>query len=348
MIFSKISINYHLYMNHQYFIGFLFILLLCFYSCGNKSAKIGEKEPIVKVAKKEVRLIEEKDSNSSVEQISLPKAYVFPYDFSVPMDKKKLPNDLIEISGLDFLGGPLFACIQDEKANIYVYNWDTDEITSKIDFGKNGDFEDIEVVGKEIWVLRSDGDLYQILNFNTEEQTTQKYETHLNDSNDTEGLSLDASKKKLLLACKGIGGKSPELKGKKAVYSFDLATKTLSEKPVFTVSLEAIADQIQQDKKLRAFNKVAEFFNPESGNVTFQPSGIDIHPSSKNIYLIATAGKLLVVLNPKGTKILHIEPLDPEVFKQPEGICFMANGDLYISNEGRSGKANILKFSSVN
>ncbi len=330
-------------MNDQYIIGFLFALLLSLCSCGNKGTKIQEKEPTAEVVQKEVRSEAAGDSSKLVEEITAPKKYVFPYDFSEPIAKKKLPSDITEISGLDFLGGPLFACIQDEKANIYVYNWDTDEITSKIDFGKNGDFEDIEVVGKEIWILRSDGDLYQVLNFNTEEQTTEKYETHLNDSNNTEGLSLDASKKNLLVACKGIGG----LEGHKSVYSFNLTKKTLSEKPVFSVSLEEIADKTQQDEGLRAFNKIAEFFNPESGNVTFQPSGIDIHPSSKNIYLIATSGKLLVVLNPKGKKIIHIQPLDPEIFKQPEGICFMANGDLYISNEGRGGKANILKFRMV-
>ena len=44
--------------------------------------------------------------------------------------------------------------------------------------------------------------------------------------------------------------------------------------------------------------------------------------------------------------IQHIEPLDSDIFKQPEGIAFSGDGKkLYISNEGRGGTANILEFS---
>jgi hypothetical protein len=35
---------------------------------------------------------------------------------------------------------------------------------------------------------------------------------------------------------------------------------------------------------------------------------------------------------------------DKKLFRQPEGICFKPNGDLFISNEGDGGKAKILKF----
>ncbi|MFK7907496.1 MAG: hypothetical protein AB8B69_20335 [Chitinophagales bacterium] len=272
------------------------------------------------------------------------KSYVFPYNFAEPTQKQKMPNELDELSGLDFLGGTLFACIQDEKANVYIYNFETDEVTSDVDFGKNGDFEDVEVVGKEIWVLRSDGDLYQIMNFNTDEQEVEKYETHLSTSNDAEGLCLDASKQNLLVACKGKAHDDPKWDNYKAVYSFNLSTKELSPNPLFAISLDSLSKHLAKDKNKELLNRVAKFFNPASGDLTFQPSGIDVHPITKEIYLIATAGKLLVIMDASGKQIVHIEPLDPDVFKQPESICFMANGDLYIGNEARGGKANILKF----
>ncbi|MEZ4884729.1 MAG: hypothetical protein R3E32_08400 [Chitinophagales bacterium] len=277
-------------------------------------------------------------------KIAPDEKYVFPYNFAEPTQKQKLPNELDELSGLDFLGGTLFACIQDEKANVYIYNFETDEITSDVDFGKNGDFEDVEVVGKEIWVLRSDGDLYQITNFNSDDQETEKYETSLSSSNDTEGLCLDASKQNLLIACKGKAHDDPKWNNYKAVYSFNLAKKEMNPEPLFAISLDSLARHLANDKSADIVNKVAKFLNPASGDLSFQPSGIDVHPLTKEIYLIATVGKLLVVMDAAGKNIVHIEPLDPDVFKQPESICFMANGDLYIGNEARDGKANILKF----
>jgi len=288
------------------------------------------------------------DSDTSLEEASVEvapdKGYVFPYNLSEPTQKQKLSNELDELSGLDFLGGTLFACIQDEKANVYVYNYATDEITSDVDFGKNGDFEDIEVFGKEIWVLRSDGDLYQITDFNTEDQKTEKYENELSSSNDAEGLCLDASKQNLLIACKGKAHDDKKWDNYKGVYSFNLAKKELSSEPIFVISLADLSKHLAQDKSKEMVNKVARFLNPASGDLSFQPSGIDVHPTTKEIYLIATVGKLLVVMDKTGKKIVHIEPLDPDVFKQPESICFTANGDLYIGNEARGGKANILKF----
>ena len=40
--------------------------------------------------------------------------------------------------------------------------------------------------------------------------------------------------------------------------------------------------------------------------------------------------------------------LDPNVFKQPEGIAFDSTGNLFITNEGRRGKGNILEFKLIN
>jgi uncharacterized protein YjiK len=75
----------------------------------------------------------------------------------------------------------------------------------------------------------------------------------------------------------------------------------------------------------------------------FKPSGVAVHPKSGFIFIIGTVGKMLVVLNPEGD-LVHLVPLDPELFLQPEGICFSPRGDLYISSEGRGKSGYILKF----
>ena len=51
----------------------------------------------------------------------------------------------------------------------------------------------------------------------------------------------------------------------------------------------------------------------------------------------------MLVLNRDNT-IQYITQLNTEVLKQPEGLTFLADGTMYISDEGRDGRANILKF----
>jgi uncharacterized protein YjiK len=75
----------------------------------------------------------------------------------------------------------------------------------------------------------------------------------------------------------------------------------------------------------------------------FKPSGLAVHPETGHIFVIATVGKLLVILDARGS-IIDMIPLDPDIFLQPEGIAFSPSGDLYISSEGRGGKGYILKF----
>ena len=52
---------------------------------------------------------------------------------------------------------------------------------------------------------------------------------------------------------------------------------------------------------------------------------------------------MLVECTPKG-KLQKVYSLNYSHFQQPEGISFDINGDLYISNEAKGGKANILNF----
>jgi streptogramin lyase len=46
----------------------------------------------------------------------------------------------------------------------------------------------------------------------------------------------------------------------------------------------------------------------------------------------------------KDGAVKQVFKLDKATFRQPEGICFAANGDLYISNEAQDATGNILLF----
>lgn len=263
------------------------------------------------------------------------KNYPFPYQLEEPNAKYKLPSVLKEISGLAWVNETLLATVQDEKGNIYLFDLERGEVTDKIDFGGNGDYEGIAIKGDDLWVVRSDGRLYEV----KKDGSVNVIDTSLDEDFDVEGLEWYPEKEVFLLACKGFPGQGKALKNKKTCYAFDPASGLLDNKPFLIVDLAEVA----QGKKRKPKEDVNEFFNPGKGNKVFQPSGVGVHPVSGDIYLISSVGKKLLVLSPKG-KLLHIASLDYSHFPQPEGICFSPNGIMYISTEGDGGKGKIYRF----
>jgi len=295
------------------------------------------------LAAPEIPLTEEIAEEVVPEESDAPDLHpTFHYRLNKPDRKWKLKNKLQEISGLTLLEKGVLACVQDEDGLIFRFDTRTGKIEGKSDFGKDGDYEGIAMADDHMFVVRSNGDLYRVKEL-SKDPKKKHYETALNGSNDVEGLCYQVSQKRLLVACKGFPGKGKKLKHRKAIYAFDPKKKELSDDPVYTIDLKQLADSIDQDVVASAYGSLAEFFNPGDGELTFQPSAIAVHPISEQIYLLSSAGKLMVILSPEG-EVEKVLPLDRSVFKQPEGLAFEKDGTMYISNEGRGGHANILRF----
>ncbi|MEP7170152.1 MAG: SdiA-regulated domain-containing protein, partial [Bacteroidota bacterium] len=73
------------------------------------------------------------------------------------------------------------------------------------------------------------------------------------------------------------------------------------------------------------------------------PSALAIQPFTRDIYVLSSVERLLVIIDANG-KLKKVIKLSIALFSQPEGIAFDTAGNLYITNEGRSGKGYILKF----
>ncbi len=273
----------------------------------------------------------------------------FPYDLLNPDDRYKLPDYLEEISGLSYYGKDKIACVQDEKAIIYILNLQQEKVVKKHDFGDDGDYEDITILDKTAYVLRNNGHIYRIKYFKKKERKIKKYNTLLKEKNDTEGMTFDPISNSLLIACKGSPSIDKEnlYEGYKAIYAFDLENEELDTSPRFLINLKRLDSYMDKNAFARLSLKVAKRLRLIESETSFQPSGISIHPLSGEIYVISSVGKLLIVLNRSG-KVLDVRELDPKLFRQPEGICFSPVGDMYISNEGQGGKGYILKFSGNN
>ena len=82
----------------------------------------------------------------------------------------------------------------------------------------------------------------------------------------------------------------------------------------------------------------------KNDDAKFEPSAAAIHPVNKRLYILSSAGQLLVITDTRG-QVAEAYDLNPDLFPQAEGIAFAPNGDMYISNEGKSGAPTLLRFS---
>jgi uncharacterized protein YjiK len=271
-------------------------------------------------------------------------AFVFKYDLNKANALIKLPGTLREISGIANYTDELLVCVQDEKGIVFVLDKKTGQIQRQIRFAKNGDFEDLERVGSDIWALNSKGDLFEISNFADDKtRNTQQFKTELSSSNDCEGLTYDPKSNCLLIACKAspfLGKKKADAK-LKAIYEFDLDNKKLKPDPRFLIHLDSIKKYLEISKMGKIGLKFNSKINPATGDVSFQPSAIALDPGSGDFFVLASVGKLFVVLNADG-EIKKVSRLKKNLYPQPEGICFDEDQNLYISSEGKSGQASLV------
>ncbi|MEM1054663.1 MAG: SdiA-regulated domain-containing protein [Bacteroidota bacterium] len=239
-----------------------------------------------------------------------------PYDLAQPDARFALEPRLREISGLAWLDSGRLVAVQDEDGDLFELDPETGGVLRVTRFYNSGDYEGVALADDVLWVVESDGDLYRY--DGTDE--AEKIDPGLKRSNDVEGLAYDAAQNRLLLALKGDPGN--DLEDVRAIYAFDLASGRLFPEPAYTLDRERL----------------------DSGADSFKPSGLAIHPETDEIYIISADLRALIVLIPEG-ELQAAVALPVRLYPQPEGIAFAPDGTLFLSNEGGSGAATLLRFS---
>lgn len=269
------------------------------------------------------------------------------YNLKQPNTTQNLPKVLREVSGLTDINASTFACVQDEKGVLFIYDMLQNNIVDKHMFHADGDYEGITYANGLMYVLRSDGKLFEIANYNNDKRRITTYNTNI-PAIDNEGLCYDAQQNRLLIACKSKAGKGPKFKDKRHIYAFNLATKKLEDKPAFIIDVND-AKAFAQLHNLPIPRKKGKKKNKKDGKpiIKIKTSAIAVHPINGNLYLLSAADYLFFVFSPQG-KILHMEPLNPTTFNKAEGITFMPNGDMCITNEGEDHKPTLLTFKYLN
>lgn len=247
------------------------------------------------------------------------------YSFKTPVPIT-LGKALSEISGICFneKDSTLLA-ISDSKEKVFQINLKTKKLrdyTDKI-VDPDSNLEDLVKVDTALFLLSSKGILKEINDGHTDSTGIKTYDLGLPGTNDFETVYYDPTAKGLVLLCKTCAHEKGQ--GIRTAYRFDLGTRTFDSTAFFTISKDAV----------RALLK--------NSDAKFDPSAAAISPVNKRLYILSSAGNLLVITDTRG-KVAEAYTLNPDDFPQAEGIAFAPNGTMYISNEGKNGKPTLLVF----
>lgn len=245
------------------------------------------------------------------------------YDINNP-EVMKLPDKLNEISGLAYYpkdsgiftivdeAGVLYKMLRGES-KMNVLHWK---------FSRSGDYEDIVLHDSVFYVMKSKGDIVEFSFESPDSIKASEYDIPLEGENEFESLYYDSTLRKLVLICKDC---EADDKTRLSTWAFDPVSKAFVAGPFVIDPSPIIAEQKVDEKR-------------------FKPSAAAIHPVTGDLYIISSVNKVLVIADRTGNA-KRIYPLDPKLYKQPEGITFTPSGDMFISNEaGDEGLANLLFY----
>ena len=185
----------------------------------------------------------------------------------------------------------------------------------------HGDFEGITVAGDAIYLLASNGKLYEFREGADGARVRYTlYDTHLGQECEFEGVAFEPASNSLLLACKTVGKKS--LRDFLVIYRWKLGDKSDSRLSEFKVPLARI---------IGTHNWKG-----------FHPTDISVDPSSGNYLLVASPEKALVELTPQGD-VVSAGPI-PGSHTQPEGLAITREGILIVGDEGRNRRGAITLY----
>jgi len=254
------------------------------------------------------------------------------YDLSIPDRTIILPPVLLEISGITVIDSTSVACVQDEHGMVFIFDIVKNEIRDQFTFHYPGDYEGITKAGRSFYILRSDGTLFETGMDQSSVSANQI--AAVGPPADYEGLCYDHLNQRLLIVPKNNPERKSGNKKKHPVYGIDLSPGRIPGKKLPEFDLQAVSRYVS-DNNIEVPD--------DKKNINLRVSDIGIHPLTNMLYVISAVNRMLFVFDEDGT-VNYIETLNRDLFNMPEGISFMDNGDMLISNEGRTNPPVILLF----
>ena len=240
-----------------------------------------------------------------------------------PVARWVLPRDLDEISGIALTPDGRMLAESDEHGKITEIDYRRGVVVKQFSVGNptlKGDFEGITVVNDVVFLLESNGTLYEFregANGAHVDYTT--HDTRLGKECEFEGLAYDSTLGSLLLACKNVGTKN--LRDQLVIYRWKIGggDDRLSQ---LTVPLKAILATL--------------------GEKELHPSDITIDPLNGNYLLVASIEKAMVEITPDG-KVVFARKL-PRGHDQAESVAITKDSILIIGDEAKHNPADITLY----
>jgi hypothetical protein len=156
-----------------------------------------------------------------------------------------------------------------------------------------------------------------------------------------EGLGYDEQAGRVLVSPKDIAKGGPDMRDRRVLYAFDPLSATHPVEEVLQLSLQ---DLMTQAKALGISIPMKRTDNGrEVPALKLRYSSVAVHPRSGHYYLLSAVDRSLLVLDRAGT-LMHLAWLDERLLPKPEGITFLANGDLVLSSEGKGRTPVVVRY----
>jgi uncharacterized protein YjiK len=242
-----------------------------------------------------------------------------------PIARWLLPQDLREISGLALTKDGYVLAHQDEDGQVWEIDYRRGVVMKQFSLGDRrvkGDFEGITIANDVVFMLASNGKLYEFQEGANGAHVAYKiHDTGLKAQCEFEGVAFDPTINALLLACKHVHDKAIE--GAIVIYRWSLAASDSASRLTRMI--------VPVDSVLAA-----------NGWKNLNPSDITIDPLTGNYVIVASLEKALISITPAGV-LAFVRPL-PARHPQPEGVAITKDGILLVSDEGGQGSGIITLY----
>ncbi len=263
-----------------------------------------------------------------------------PYDLSQPAKVFELPSALMEVSALTDIDSITVACVQDEQAAVHFISLSTGTITSSVPFGGPADMEGLTRVGSDLYALRSDGLIYHLTGLGGDLVLRDTFRLDVPNKN-IEGLGFDERNERILISPKDFIKGSKETKDERMLYAIDPKDPAHKVETVLKLSLEALSAQAVQmglDLPTRTTDDCRVL-----SALKLRYSSVAVNPFTDHYYLLSAADRTLLVVDRQGA-LVDLVLLDAHLLPKPEGITFMANGDMWLASEGKERTPVLAKY----
>jgi len=243
-----------------------------------------------------------------------------------PIARWVLPAALREISGLVITKSGNLLVQGDEVGEIWQLDYRRGILVKHFSLGdkaQRGDFEGITVVNDTLYMLTSNGKIYQFLEGAEDAHVPfRMFDTGLKNMCEFEGIAFDPSINSLLLACKHVHEK--DVRDAILIFRWSLAGDTTT-------------------------NRLSKLVVPLGNSVlgsngwkTLHPSDITVDPVTGNYVLLASLEKAMIEVTPAG-EVVFVRLL-ARTHEQAEGVAITKDSILIISDEAKQSPAAITLY----